>query len=346
MVEDIGTTPKGAFFVKCRPQDADVIDLVRDVRRVFVGYPPWRRDAVYDPHKMSRCMIDLRTASDDWKSEVREDIQEKGYGRAMAFNRGLAKSIEPGWIVAIPRPSSGCCWLGEISGAFNVVENPEWKNRYLRLRRDEKLNCDDEKSHVGDVVQNWPVKQLKKVPFGLVPRWISYRFFDRSSAGKIKGFPSLKLNAYSTLKGMLNGGAPVDLTKPTRDLQEIERRLLTFVGPAAFEHLCVALLQLEQRNLIWWHTGGSGDGGADGLAYDATWRPTAMLQCKWYLAQSQASKLKGFSNGSGKLILAALVHDPIDLDVDGVVFWGRHEIAKLTLKHRRYLPTAISLNIQ
>ena len=46
-----------------------------------------------------------------------------------------------------------------------------------------------------------------------------------------------------------------------QDLVEVERRLADFVGPSTFEHLCVALLQLEHPDEIWEHVGGSGDGG-------------------------------------------------------------------------------------
>jgi len=43
------------------------------------------------------------------------------------------------------------------------------------------------------------------------------------------------------------------------------------------------LLQLENPSERWWHVGGSGDGGADGLALGPSETITAAVQCKWKL---------------------------------------------------------------
>ena len=56
-----------------------------------------------------------------------------------------------------------------------------------------------------------------------------------------------------------------------------------FVGPSAFEHLMVHVLQLESGNAIsWHHVGGSGDGGVDGIGMSAKGEVAGVLQCKWY----------------------------------------------------------------
>lgn len=33
------------FYAKLRPQGADIADLCRDIRKIFVGYPAWRRES-------------------------------------------------------------------------------------------------------------------------------------------------------------------------------------------------------------------------------------------------------------------------------------------------------------
>ena len=60
-----------AFYVKCRPQKADIVDLAKSLRR------------------------------------------------------GFARSVEPGWIVAVPRPGSGTCYLGRIKSRFELCDHPE-----------------------------------------------------------------------------------------------------------------------------------------------------------------------------------------------------------------------------
>jgi hypothetical protein len=143
--DHIREVPERVFFVKCRPQGADIIDLVLAEKRVFIGYPPWRRGVPYNPKNISSRVVDLRNSGDGWKSEVRD------YHQSMKTNQGFASSVEKGWIVAIPRPGNGICWIAEIAGPFELVDKPKWKDRYLQRRLDLGLDCDNEASHVGDV---------------------------------------------------------------------------------------------------------------------------------------------------------------------------------------------------
>ncbi len=272
--EQITETPEHVFFVKCRPQGADIIDIVLSEKRVFIGYPPWRRRAQYNPTKITSCVVNLRNPDDGWKSEVRE------YHQSMKINQAFASSVDKGWIVAIPRPGDGICWVAEIAHPFELVDNPSWKERYLKLRLDLDLNCEDEASHVGDVVQSWRFSRAIPVSFGRIPRWISYRLLSRSTIGEVYGIPSLGLHAYAVLKRFIDGISDQPLSE-TDDVKEIARRLVTFVSPNALEHLAVSLLQLEYPKEMWWHIGGSGDGGSDGLGYTASWVHTGQLQCKW-----------------------------------------------------------------
>jgi hypothetical protein len=332
----ITETPERVFYVKSRPQNADIIEIVRDEQRVFIGYPPWC--AEYDPADMASCVVNLRTASDGWRNEI------SGYHQAMTTNRRFAQSVNIGWIVAIPRPGDGLCWLAEIAQAFEVINDPPWRSRYLDMRRRLGLERSDEASHVGDVVQSWRISNLVSVPFGRIPRWISYRLLSRQTIGEISGVRERELSAYPVLKRAIDGISDPPLEE-TDDLIEIERRLLTFVSPAALEHLAVALLQVERPDEMWWHIGGSGDGGSDGLGYDRHWLQSGQVQCKWLFKGSRLSEIFEESRGTTKRILVSLIHGPVDEDVPNAMFWGSREIAVLVKKHSQELSIARSLRI-
>ena len=93
--------------------------------------------------------------------------------------------------MAIPRPENGICRIAEIAGPFELVDKPKWKERYLQRRLDLGLDCDNEASHVGDVVQSWRFSRAVSVPFGQIPPWISYRLLSRSTIGESTGSLSL-----------------------------------------------------------------------------------------------------------------------------------------------------------
>jgi hypothetical protein len=326
------------FFVKCRPQDADIMDIVLSEKRVFIGYPPWRRGARYNPAKMASCVVNLRSAAEDWQD------QTDRYRPPMKTNRKFALSVGKGWIVVIPRPGDKICYVAEIAGDFELIDNPPWRARYLEFRRQHRLDVSDESSHVGDIVQSWRFSKLVKVPFGRIPRWITYRLLSRPTVGEIYGYPERGLHAHATLKRFIQGVPDPPLTA-TNDLLEIQRRLLTFISPSALEHLCVALLQLERPDEMWWHIGGSGDGGADGLGYTHDWMPTGLLQCKWFFEGDNLSDVFDRPLKSTTRILASLIHGRVESDVQNAQFWGLEQIAALMKKHAVYLPAAKSLRV-
>ena len=336
--ETITEIPERVFFVKCRPQDADIFDIVRSERRVFIGYPPWRRGKKYNSTKLASCIVNRGSAGENWQAEIDQ------YRAPMKTNRGFALSVKKGWIVAIPRPGDGVCWLAEIAGSFELVDNPPWRERYFQLRRQLSLDCSNEASHVGDIVQSWRLSNLVSVPFGRIPRWISYRLLSRPTIGEIYGFPERGLHAYETLKHFIDG-VPGPPMPDTDSLHEIQRRLLTFISPSALEHLVVALLQLERPDELWWHIGGSGDGGADGLGYTRDWSTAGLVQCKWYFTGSKLSDVFDMRLKNSKRILASLLHGRVEEDIQGAEFWGLEHITMLVKKHANELPLARSLRV-
>jgi hypothetical protein len=287
---------------------------------------------------MASCVVDLGSATDGWKQEVR------AYHQSMKTNRRFATSVRTGWSVAIPRPGDGICWIAEIASDFELVDDPPWRERYLEQRRELGLDCEDEESHVGDVVQSWRFSREIAVPFGQIPRWITYRLLSRSTLGEIYGVPELGLRAHAVLNNFLDGVAEPALVT-TDDLEEIGRRLMTFVSPSALEHLAVAILQLERPDEIWWHIGGSGDGGSDGLGYTSEWAQTGMLQCKWLFNGSSCSEVFGHQTDGKKRVLVSLIHGNVQQDVRNAEFWGRDELAFLVRKHAKFLPMARSLRV-
>ena len=200
------------------------MDIVLSEKRVFIGYPPWRRGARYNPAKMASCVVNLRSAGEDWQD------QTDRYRPPMKTNRKFALSVGKGWIVVIPRPGDKICYVAEIAGDFELIDNPPWRARYLEFRRQHRLDVSDESSHVGDIVQSWRFSKLVKVPFGRIPRWITYRLLSRPTVGEIYGYPERGLHAHATLKRFIRGVPDPPLTT-TNDLLEIQRRLLTFISP-------------------------------------------------------------------------------------------------------------------
>lgn len=193
-------------------------------------------------------------------------------------------------------------------------------------------------------VQSWRFSHEIAVPFGQIPRWITYRLLSRSTLGEIYEVPELGLRAHAVLKNLLDGVAEPALVM-TDDLEEIGRRLMTFVSPSALEHLAVAILQLERRDETWWHIGGSGDGGSDGLGYASDWAQTGMLQCKWLFNGSSCSEVFGHQTDDKKRVLVSLIHGNVQRDVQNAEFWGRDELAFLVRKHAQSLPMARSLRV-
>jgi hypothetical protein len=118
------------------------------------------------------------------------------------------------------------------------------------------------------------------------------------------------------------------------------------VGPNSFEHLCVALLQLENPEHVWMHVGGSGDGGIDGIGAHASGAVVGLLQCKWAYRGEDVFVDRQDGRAGTQQILAALLHSEGVSPREGVEFWPRDQIASLVLKHAERLPLALSLRVK
>lgn len=332
------------FFCRCRPQGSDAIGIARATNRAFIGYPAWRKGKFELDHSFRSAIVDLGIAQQD------DDVLASGlsgaWRRQIALNRNLVREAGIGSIVLLPRPAQGRVYAGRTLG-FELVDEPPWGEQYLSLREKQGLDITPRGSHLADVVQGWKVEQWHSIPFPGIPTWIRASLFGRSTIGRIKPIrlPGLELDPLFELDRIIKN--PAQLCPPkTLDLEEIAKRLVTYVGPNTFEHLVVALLQLEQPDEIWNHVGGSGDGGVDGIGTNHDGKVVGLLQCKWRYDGS----ILDFENSDEtppniKRYIASLLH-PVDVaGVRTTIFLDRSCIARLVLKHAENLPWAKSMQI-
>ena len=327
-----------AFVVRCRPQNADLIDLVLETRRVFIGYPAWRDDADFDRHHLQHCLVNPSLPDDEWWPASEHIVDRHGWH---TMNHNLARAVVKGSIARVPRPDRGLVYAAKTVGDFEIVDDPPWVEEYFRIRVDQGAGEGyGKQSHIGDVAQCWAVDEWRGLPYPAVPARIRRSLFGRSTFGRLQPLKlgRIGLDPFQTL-GELIDGDPVRALPWTSDKDETERRLLHHIGPSTLEHLCVALLQLEHPGQSWIHVGGSGDGGVDGLGYNEVGEVKGVLQCKleyW----GQDLPLLHAEIGAQRFI-AALAH-PDDVEPpERATFLSRREIAKLEQDSNRLNRTGI-----
>lgn len=154
-----------AFYVKCRPQNADAWEICREYRCVFVGYPPRREGPVWDRQNVHDSLFDISVPKHEWEPK---QISPSKWRRMVSHNRVFALKVGKGSFAVIPRPGQGVCHIGKVSGPFELVSDPRWSEDYLSLREEQGLEVKN--SHLGDIVQTWPIEDFRTVPFPLVPR--------------------------------------------------------------------------------------------------------------------------------------------------------------------------------
>lgn len=182
------------FFVRCKPQGADVIEIVKRTKRVFLGYPPYRDGAF----SLSKCTNVPQSIYDLSVVEPRKlditfldsDRDRRSYSKQVSTNANLVQDVlqDSGSLVLIPRLEAGVCFLGEVR-CFELVNDPPWLSDYksLRLSQERRLRnqamdiWSDDRNHLGDVVQTFVIDTLKAVPFFAVPAWIRHQLFQRAT---------------------------------------------------------------------------------------------------------------------------------------------------------------------
>jgi hypothetical protein len=355
------------FYVKCRPQEADIQTLALKHNRVFIGYPAWRKGTLYNRHEMKNSLLDISIAASEWDSKKFSDDLNGGYRRQVMGNRNFVLETAPGDFVVLPRPGEGVCYIGKVDEAFGIVNDPPWADEYLDLRIEQKLgekkhelgvdlyrgtaDQEGEDSHIADVVQSWHVEKWVSIAFPLLPRWITYSLLSRNTKGWLCDRPDGGRTAFEVLEQAYSGRLSADLS-PTDDPARIGGRMLDWLSPDAFEHLVCELMQLEQPQIRWWHIGGTGDGGADALAINDAGHLVAALQCKWKYSgdpTALAHTLKrGISSKWGKdvRVYIAILYDALPASPSPeVVFLDRMFLAGLLLKHSACCGIAKTLRV-
>jgi hypothetical protein len=340
------------FYSRCKPQGADVIDLVESTKRIFLGYPPYKpgrwdfarrdnvRETLYDLSIEDPTDLDLRD---------RKGTALRGYRHQVTFNQRLIRQAiaEPPALALVPRPELGKCFLGRVK-CFELVDKPMWIDDYEKLRRKHESDLrragqdvwSDPRSHVGDVVQTFLLDDLRDCPFFAIPAWIRYQLFGRATAGRITGVVPSQ-DPYKVLSSIYEtGNRQVDLS-PTDDPDVVAERLLTFVTPAIFEHLVCELLQLDRAGEFWWHVGGTGDGGVDALGFNDTGATVGASQCKLSalpldtllkLGREMSSR---FREGAKPHVYVWSLYTVFDtVKEENVTAYGRDAIVRILMSHR------------
>ena len=291
---------KIAWFNRAKPLGKDALEIFKKARRVFIGYPLLNPNVNFNPNALRSCLVDPTCSAATWNRYCPSGKAGKMYNK----NRNFIPCVTKGSIVAIPRTEEGAIYVGRIKGPFEIVDLPNWGGDYRRLRVSQ--GCKWQKDDIAQVAQGWSVDEYKRFPMLLLPVWMHRSIVGLRGQGTFDKFGDNPIDNNTTAWGVLDQILKGDYKFPnkfpsswTLDIAEIKRRLVDTMTPYAFENLVVSLLQLEYQNEVWYQTGGSGDGGIDGLGIDASGVVVGLMQAKLYYS----SRLN-----LGKLNLGNLAH--------------------------------------
>jgi hypothetical protein len=334
-------------YNRTKPWDYDAAEIALKNKISFFGYA-LHSSSSYDCRHLKTCVADPSGPEEAWKAAV---ANAKDIYRALGYphppnirqankNRNIVKDVKTGDIVLMPRPSLGVVYAAFVSKlGFELVDCPPWADDFRKLCGDNNKVRFPEI----EVAQCWHVEDWTRIPFTSIPGWIRRSLFGQATYNRVH--PVGELSPHVALSELMGNSRTASL-QWTYESAQIEERLKHHLGPSAFEHLVVALLQLEQPSRRWFHVGGSGDGGADGLAADDNGNVVAVLQCKW-----------SFDSLPKKFTDPLLGREPIEQIVAGLIypvapdlhkdirFLGAKEISALVAKHKDRLPIALSLRI-
>jgi hypothetical protein len=330
------------FYSRCKPGDADAIDLALENKRIFIGWAMPRMGAAYDPRNLKSCIVDLTCPDDEWTQAKKESDGSRQYQQ----NRNLVEKVTMGSLALIPRPSRGVIYCGKVTSPFRLENSPPWYDRYVKIREAQGLAADSDE-HAADVAQCWEVDRFRPVPVPLIPAWIRRSLFGRSTYGIIRRNDYIGENPHEVLSRTMDRTG-FEVHPWTLDRSLVERRLLQHMTPDAFEHLVVSLLQLEHPEEVWSQVGGSGDGGIDGIGAAADGRVAALLQCKWQYEGGDpfppdhvwGQGREPFRKYLAALLCPADIAPPVEIK-----FLDRMAIAELVLKHHERLPQAVAMRV-
>jgi hypothetical protein len=340
---------KVAFYVKCRPQGANAWKIAKRAQRVFLGYPIYRQDRPSDSKWRDGMQAQIHGPHTyvQWLAEKSPD-----YPAQASRVKNFSQSIAVGSIAMVPRVQENLVHVARVVSAFEVVDQPDWADEYLDLRKEQKLEEKEgwtEVGHIADVVQSWKIDEWKSVPYTALPRWISHQLLSRNTMGEIKPNRMASLQPYEVMDAFLESGE--HLHKALVGNKTIQEALISVLTPSGFEHLCVSLLQLEYGDAYHWHhVGGSGDGGVDGIGiHGKTGAVAGVVQCKWFSSAPPESIGQSMVEGLPETTAIHVVilddrHLENKAEEQGrVTFWGASKVGDLITRHRQRLPLSSAL---
>jgi len=352
------------FMIRNRAQKSDMIDQVLKARRAFIGYPAHKFSYNIGENNLKAGLYDL-SKMEDWTASRKIIVKNHGknYAKQVARNLNLVRDAVPGSIILVPRPDRGLVYAGTLE-KFELLDDPSstvWGEEYIQYRFSTGLNkpVDNMAPHIQDLAQSFLIKETNwvEIPFVSFPVWMQRTFFGRSTTARLRGIgrstkqESLKL-AYNEARRLMEQTSKKQIKNLIPDWSNepdvVKQRLQDRVGAETFEHLVVALLQLENSTEQWMQCGGSGDGGVDGIG-TTEGGDVSLLQCKWEFWGKTfkfGESLHGAKNSRRYFAYLNGVELRNLNAGDGIEVWGPDKITSLVIKHALGLPMAKALRIK
>ena len=351
-------------MIRNRAQESDMIDQVLKSRRAFIGYPAHKVGYNIGENNLRAGLYDL-SKMEDWTAyrDIIVKNHSKNYAKQVAGNLNLVRDAVPGSIILVPRPDRGLVYAGTLD-KFELLDNPsstDWGKEYIQYRHSTGLNKPGENmaTHIQDLAQSFLITETTwvEIPFVSFPVWMQRTFFGRSTTARLRGLgrstkqENLKL-AYNEARRLMEQTSKKQIKNLIPDWSNesdvVKQRLQDRVGAETFEHLVVALLQLENSTEQWMQCGGSGDGGVDGIG-TTDCGDVSLLQCKWEFWGKTfkfGETLHGAKNSRRYFAYLNGVESRNLKAGDGIEVWGPNKITSLVIKHASGLPIAKALRIK
>ncbi|MCK4429551.1 MAG: hypothetical protein KAU95_04190 [Candidatus Aenigmarchaeota archaeon] len=347
-----------AFFVRCKPQGQEIIDLVINYEKVPIGYGPLKKiinNSEFQISKLDTWLYDIRNHEKDFEEKDTLHKWKKHYNTF----KNLIGDVSKGSLVLIPRPEKGICYIGKVDKyEFEYDAGLHKAYKKLRMENSEKLKKAKEDvwgrsnkkicEQVKDVVQYWKVSNIKDISFVKIPGWIRRSLFGRGTLARIKDADET-LNAYKILDKIYQGNSKFEIiSKKEDDTATIKEKLYNFLTPEIFEHFICNLLFLEfSPEQFWWHVGGSGDGGVDCMGFNEEGETTGIAQCKLQgnsvkelirIGKEMREKIKNSGDKDIKIIVCDFyctkeINSTIAME--NIEIYNQEKILKLFEKHKK-----------
>jgi len=317
-----------------------MFDVALEYGYAFLGYPAIAKSVRETASTLRELVTTFDAENPEW--EAYEKDKPAKARKTQEHRKKYRDLVEGESLLLMPHLAEGRVYVGTYAG-FTFHETPTWEKKFKRryhsaVPKDERV---PDLIALASVCQTLNVDSWDPIPFVNVPAWIRAKCFGRSSAMWIRSMKGR--SATEELEGMRIG----ETFRPTcwtSDVSEVGKRLLDMITPEPFEHLMVALLQLEHSEQTWLQVGGSGDGGVDGIGYNPDGRVSGLLQCKW---QYDGTPVEAEQSSESPLHLAYLVEPKTArAEADNITFYDRKRIAALVIKHADKLPMAITLKVK